>query len=120
MLLQGKRIVVTGASGALGQATVARARAHGAEVIPLCRRAATADMEVDVQSMLSASADLDPVTANQPDKWPLRALDKAGVIGGAMTEEEAEAAEDERRRADIEELLALVGSKSGEASGCNH
>ena len=84
------------------------------------RRAATADMEVDVQSMLSASADLDPVTANQPDKWPLRALDKAGVIGGAMTEEEAEAAEDERRRADIEELLALVGSKSGEASGCNH
>lgn len=43
MLLQGKRIVVTGASGALGQATVARARAHGAEVIPLCRRAATAD-----------------------------------------------------------------------------
>ncbi len=81
------------------------------------RRKATADLDVDVQAMLSAGADLSPVAVNPPDTWSINALDKAGVIGGAMTEEEAEVAADARARAEIEEFLALAGPKSREASG---
>lgn len=81
------------------------------------RRKATADLGVDVQALLSAGADLDPVTVNPPDTWTLSTLDKAGVIGGALTEEEAKAAEDARYRANIEELLTFAGLKSRGANG---
>ena len=62
MLLQGKRIVVTGAGGALGEATVARGRAHGAEVIPLCRRAVTADaIAVDLGDLKAVQTTLQEI-----------------------------------------------------------
>lgn len=83
------------------------------------RRKATADLGVDVQALLSAGADLDPVSVNPPDTWSISTLDKAGVIGGAMTEEEAATAENARDRTDIEEFLALAGPKSRGANGSN-
>lgn len=43
MLLSGKRIVVTGASGALGSALVDKVREYGAEAIPMSRNPTTAD-----------------------------------------------------------------------------
>lgn len=83
------------------------------------RRKATADLTVDVQALLSAGANLGPVSVNPPEQWTLSTLDKAGVIGGAMTEEDAAAAEDARDRADINELLAFAGQMSRGASGGN-
>jgi hypothetical protein len=79
----------------------------------MARRTATADQDVDVQALLSASADLGPVAANPPDTWTVSTLDKAGVIGGAMTEAEAEAMDDAKARADMESILEEIRQFDG-------
>jgi hypothetical protein len=67
------------------------------------RLIAKADQTVDVQQLLSDSADLGPVMSNAPDAWT---LDKAGVMGGLLSEEAAAAAEEARNRQELEEYLA--------------
>jgi hypothetical protein len=79
----------------------------------MARRTATADQDADVQALLSASADLGPVAANPPDTWTVSTLDKAGVIGGAMTEAEAEAMDDAQARARMESHLEEIRQFDG-------
>jgi hypothetical protein len=80
------------------------------------RLIAKADQTVDVQQLLSDSADLGPVMSNAPDAWT---LDKAGVMGGLLSEEAAAAAEEARNRQDIEEYLAMKREGERGASGGN-
>jgi len=83
------------------------------------RRIATADSTVDVQHLLSASADMGPVACNPPDAWTFGTIDKAGVLGGPITKEEAEAAEEVRNRKELEEYLAAKREVGRGASGGN-
>ncbi len=83
------------------------------------RRIATADSNVDVQRLLTESADAGPVVFNSPDEWTFGTIDKAGVLCGPMTEVEAEDAEDARNRKEIEDYLAVKRGNKREASGGN-
>ena len=83
------------------------------------RRIATADSTVDVQQLLSDSADMGPVVCNTPDAWTFESIDKAGVLGRPITEEEAEAAEEARNRLVLEEYLASKREGKRGASGGN-
>lgn len=65
------------------------------------RRIATADGTVDVQHLLSASAAMGPVAYNPPDAWTFGTIDKAGVLVGPITEDEAEAAEEASNRKEL-------------------
>jgi len=87
--------------------------------VEMKRRIATADSTVDVQHLLSASADMGPVACNPPDAWTFGTIDKAGVLGGPITEEQAEAAEEARNRKELEEYLAAKREVGRGASGCN-
>ncbi len=84
------------------------------QVAEVKRRIATADQTVDVQQLLSDSADLGTVACNTPDAWT---LDKAGVLGGLVTEEAAAEAEEARNRQELEEYLALTGEVKRGARG---
>ena len=78
-------------------------------------RRAKGDANVNVQAMISATADLSPVAANPPDTWQMRVLDKDGILTAPRTEEEAREAEDAVHRANAEEFLAL--KEAGKARG---
>lgn len=75
MGLEHKRIVVTGAAGALGAATVKKARAQGAEVIAVCRREGQVDGAV-VVDLRDSSA----VTAAFENMGPIDGV--CNVAGG--------------------------------------
>lgn len=85
----------------------------------IARRIGTADQSVNVQQLLSESADLGPVACNIPDAWTFASLDKAGVLGGPMTEEAAAAAAETLNREWLEEYLADTGGVKRGASGGN-
>ena len=99
------------------------AKAKGAMVklqkADMARRIGAADRAVDVQHLLSEAADLGPVAFNPPDQWTVSSLDKAGVIGGAMTKEEAERRAEEENRAFLMDCLAVKREVNREASGGN-
>jgi hypothetical protein len=85
----------------------------------IARRIATADQSVNVQQLLSNSADLGPVACNAPDAWTFASLDKAGVLGGPITAEAAAEAEDDAIRQELEEYLASKREVKRGASGGN-
>jgi len=83
------------------------------------RRIALADPTVNVQQLLTASADMGPVACNPPDVWTFGSIDKAGVIGAPMTEEAAAEAEEARNREFYKEYHAFRGGGERGASGGN-
>ena len=85
----------------------------------IARRVATADQSVNVQQLLSDSADLGPVECNMPEEWTFASLDKAGVLGGPMAEEAVAEAEEARNRQEVVEYLAASGEGKRGARGSN-
>lgn len=83
------------------------------------RRIALADPTVNVQQLLTASADMGPVACNPPDVWTFGSIDKAGVIGAPMTEEAAAEAEEARNREFYKEYHASRRGGERGASGGN-
>ena len=83
------------------------------------RRKATADMDVDVQQMLSDDADLSPVQHNGPVTWTVDAIDKGGFLSAPISAEEARRQQEDQVRADMEEFLAERRPRKREASGGN-
>ena len=83
------------------------------------RRISTADPTVDVQQMLSDSADMYPVVFNPPDAWTLGSIDKAGVLGAPMTEAAATEAAEADNRDFLKEYHASKCEVSRGASGSN-
>lgn len=79
------------------------------------RRRALADQNVDVQAMLTAAADCEPVQFNPPNEWSMGSFDKAGVLGGTITQEAAEV----ENRDFLKEYLASKREVGRGASGGN-
>lgn len=74
------------------------------------------DPAISTFEMQKAAVDRIAPNAPAPEAWAMRAIDKTGQSSSVA---ELEAAEDARRRADMDEALALYSQSRREASGGN-